>query len=67
MYKVIVYFEDIQDKRHKYRVGDTFPRSGLTVSDKRLDELATNKNKRGIPLIMWVDEEAKPKRKRAKK
>ena len=67
MYKVIVYFEDIQDKRHKYRVGDTFPRSGLTVSDKRLDELATNKNKRGIPLIMWVDEEAKSKRKRAKK
>lgn len=71
MYKVIVYFEDIQDKRHKYRVGDTFPRSGLTVSDKRLDELATNKNKRGIPLIMFDGDETKveekPKRKRTKK
>lgn len=71
MYKAIVYFEDIQDSRYKYRVGDTFPREGVTVSDKRLDELSTNKNRRGMPLIMFVGDETKvdekPKRKRAKK
>ena len=71
MYKAIVYFEDIQDNRYKYHVGDTFPREGVTVSDKRLDELSTNKNRRGMPLIMFVGDETKveekPKRKRAKK
>jgi hypothetical protein len=67
MYKAIVYFEDIQDSRYKYHVGDTFPREGVTVSDKRLDELSTNKNRRGKPLIELVEEKVvKPKRKRAK-
>jgi hypothetical protein len=67
MYKVIVYFEDIQDNRHKYRVGDVFPRDGVTVAEKRLKELATANNKRGKPLIELVEEKVvKPKRKRAK-
>lgn len=55
-YKVIHYFTDLQDFNHPYKVGDTFPRLGLKVSDKRLDELASNKNKQGKPLIKKVDE-----------
>ena len=51
MYKVIVYFEDLQDKNHPYKVGDTYPRKGLKPSAERINELATNKNIRGIPLI----------------
>lgn len=56
MYKVIEYFTDLQDKSHKYYAGDEFPRKGLTVSAERLEELSTDKNRRGIPLIEKVDE-----------
>lgn len=51
MYKVIVYFEDLQDKNYPYKVGDTYPRKGLKPSHERIVELATDKNIRGIPLI----------------
>ena len=73
MYKVIRFFTDLQDKGHAYRVGDTFPREGVEVSPERLKELATSKNKRGVPVIEEVEvevttEEApKPKRKPRKK
>lgn len=50
-YKVINYFEDLQDCRHPYKVGDSFPRLGKKVTEDRLQELSGNKNKRGIPLI----------------
>lgn len=56
MYKVISYFTDLQDFNHPYKVGDEFPRLGLKVSDKRLEELASNKNKQGKPLIQKVEE-----------
>ena len=56
MYKVISYFTDLQDFNHPYKVGDEFPRLGLRVSDKRLEELASNKNKQGKPLIKKVEE-----------
>ena len=55
-YKVIHYFTDLQDFNHPYKVGDEFPRLGLKVSDKRLEELASNKNKQGKPLIKKVEE-----------
>lgn len=55
-YKVIHYFTDLQDFNHPYRVGDTFPREGMKVSDKRLEELASNKNKQKKPLIELVKE-----------
>lgn len=55
-YKVIHYFTDLQDFNHPYKVGDKFPRLGLKVSDKRLEELASNKNKQGKPLIEKVEE-----------
>ncbi len=56
MYKVIKFFTDLKDHDHAYRVGDIFPRKGLTVSEERLKELSTDQNKRGIPLIEVVSE-----------
>ena len=55
-YKVIHYFTDLQDFNHPYKVGDTFPRLGLKVSNERLEELASNKNKQGKPLIEKAEE-----------
>lgn len=56
-YKVIHYFTDLQDFNHPYKVGDIFPRQGMKVSDERLAELSSNKNKQKKPLIKRVSEE----------
>ena len=63
-YKVIEYFEDLQDNGRPYNVGDVFPADGNTVSAERLSELASTQNRRRIPLIEEVAE--KPKRTRKK-
>lgn len=63
MYKVIKLFADLQDKNHEYKPGDVFPREGLKVTDKRLEELAGSNNKQGVPLIEKIEDEtpaAKP-------
>jgi hypothetical protein len=60
-YKVIAYFEDLQDNNHPYNVGDVFPRNNKTVSKERIKALATTQNRRKIPLIKKV-EEKKPKK-----
>ena len=57
MYKVNMFFTDLQDNRYAYKAGDVFPRNGLEVSDDRLNELSSNHNRRGIPLISLVEEE----------
>ena len=64
-YKVIEYFEDLQDNGRPYNVGDVFPVDGNTVTAERLSELASAQNRRRIPLIEEVAE--KPKRTRKKK
>ena len=64
-YKVIEYFEDLQDNGRPYNVGDVFPADGNTVSAERIAELASTQNRRRIPLIEEVAE--KPKRTRKKK
>lgn len=51
MYKVIRFFTDLKDDSRPYNVGDIFPRKGLDVTQKRLDELASSNNKQGRPLI----------------
>lgn len=51
MYEVIVYFEDLQDNNYPYHVGVSYPRKGLKPSRKRIKELSTKENIRGIPLI----------------
>ena len=50
-YKVIHRFTDLQDFNHLYNVGDAFPRIGMKVSQSRIDELASSKNKLKTPLI----------------
>ena len=64
-YKVIAYFEDLQDNGRPYNVGDVFPADGNTVSAERIAELASTQNRRRIPLIERVAE--KPKRTRKQK
>lgn len=56
-YKVIHYFEDLQDSRHPYKVGDIFPRRGVEVSEIRIKELAGRYNRQGKPLIELIKEE----------
>ena len=65
MYKVIKKFRDMQDGLHVYSVGDTFPRNGVEVDAERIAELASDKNRLGVPVIEEIAE--KPKRKRKKK
>ena len=65
MYKVIKSFTDLKDNNHAYSVGDTFPHDGVDVDAERTAELASDKNRLGVPLIEEVAE--KPKRTRKKK
>ena len=65
MYKVIKSFTDLQDNNYAYYVGDTFPHNGVEVDAERIAELASGKNRLGVPLIEEIAE--KPKRTRKKK
>lgn len=62
MYKAISYFKDMKDNMHPYNPGDTFPRDGLKVDAKRLEELSTDKNRRGKPVIELAKEEEAEKK-----
>ncbi|MEK5429706.1 hypothetical protein MKY88_02475 [Lysinibacillus sp. FSL R7-0073] len=55
-YKVIYMFRDLQDNDHIYRIGDKYPRKGRTAK-ARIDELSSNDNKIGVPLIEVVNED----------
>ena len=65
MYKVIKSFTDLQDNNYAYSVGDTFPHNGVEVDAERIAELASDKNRLGVPLIEEIAD--KPKRTRKKK
>ena len=65
MYRVIKAFRDLKDNNRLYSVGDTFPHNGVEVEAERIAELASDKNRLGVPLIEEVVE--KPKRARKKK
>ena len=65
MYRVINRFFDLQDNNHAYSVGDNFPHNGVEVDAERIAELASDKNRLGVPLIEEIVE--KPKRTRKKK
>ena len=60
-YKVIHNFTDLQDFNHPYNVGDVFPRIGMNVTEDRLKELSSNKNKQGKRLIEKIDDEVEQK------
>lgn len=57
MYKAIEYFTDLQDNNFAYNTGDIFPREGLEVSEERIAELASSKNKRHKPMIEAIPED----------
>lgn len=68
MYKVIKRFIDLQDNNYAYDPKDpsrnTYPRKGLNVLQSRINELASSKNRQGVPLIEEVPEaEETPKKK----
>ena len=65
MYRVIHKFYDLKDNNHAYSVWDTFPQNGVEVDSERIAELASDKNRLGVPLIEEIAE--KPKRTRKKK
>ena len=65
MYKVIESFTDLQDNNYVYYVGDTFPHNGVEAGAERIAELASDKNRLGVPLIEEVAE--KPRRTRKQK
>ena len=64
MYRVIKAFTDLKAS-HVYYVGDTFPHNGVEVEAERIAELASDKNRLGVPLIEAIED--KPKRTRKKK
>lgn len=55
MYRVIEYFEDLQDNNRPYEVGDIYPKGDIKPTKERFIELATDKNRRHIPLIEKVE------------
>ena len=66
MYRVIKHFVDLQDSNHKYDIGDIYPRKGLNVLQSRINELASNKNRQGVPLIDEIPEKVEePKKKKS--
>lgn len=64
MYRVLEFFHDLEDKTEtkngtiyaEYEENDIYPREGFKPSEKRIDELLSGNNKRGIKLIEKVDE-----------
>lgn len=63
-YEVVKTFADLQDNRHLYSVGDTFPHEGAEVSEDRLKELSGSNNKLGTPLIKEIKSESKTTKKK---
>ncbi len=66
-YEVIVKFQDLEDQKYEYNVGDLYPREGVEASDIRLKELSTKANRRKKPLIKLVEvKDKKSKKSKAK-
>jgi hypothetical protein len=66
-YKVIKYFNDMQDGNFAYEVNSPYPREGLSVLPSRIKELAGSDNRQGCPLIVEVPDEEEPKKKKSAK
>lgn len=54
-YIVIKTFKDLQDNNHIYHEGDSFPHRGREKK-ARIEELSSNNNKLGTPLIQEIEE-----------
>lgn len=63
-YKVIKKFKDLKDNDHIYEVNDIYPREDIKLEDisqKRIKELTTKKNKIGEILIEEIKEKSDEK------
>ena len=60
MIKVIKTFRDATNG-HVYHIGDKFPYVG-TETDERIEELSSNKNRRGEPLIVEMKTKKRTKK-----
>lgn len=57
-FEVIEDFKDLEDQNKIYFKGDRYPfPANKKVDDERLEELLTDKNKQGRPVIKEVTEE----------
>lgn len=68
MYRVIKAFTDLQDNNYAYDPKDpsrnTYPRKGLNVLQSRINELASSKNRQGVPLIEEIPEKVEETKKK---
>lgn len=51
-------FKDLQDQNHVYRKGDYYPRKGRAKKE-RVEELTTDQNAHGVPLIEEIQDNSK--------
>ena len=56
MYIVLNTFYDLKDCEHLYNAGEPYPRDGYTPTDERVEELLTERNRMGKPMIQSVPE-----------
>lgn len=56
MYTVLHTFYDLKDCEHLYNAGESYPRDGYTPTDERVEELLTERNRMGKPMIQAVSE-----------
>ena len=57
----------MQDNNFAYNIGDEYPRKGMSVLPSRINELASSKNRQGVPLIEEITEKAEEPKKEKKK
>lgn len=57
MYRVKMAFRDAKDGEYLYNAGDVYPRKGKKVTKARIEELSTENNAAGVPLIVEVKED----------
>ena len=56
----------MHDNNFAYQVGDEYPRKGMSVLPSRIKELASDKNRQGVPLIEEIPEKVdEPKKKKS--
>ena len=57
-YIVLNDFTDLKDKKKVYRKGDRYPKpANKKISENRINQLSSDKNKLGAPLIKLVEED----------
>lgn len=54
MYVVVSPFIDTKDNGYEYKLGEVYPREGYKPPKKRIKELSTLSNRRGVYLIAEV-------------